>query len=416
MGQNKYEIIDADQHILEPPHIWKEYLPKKYQKLAPKLVKDHEGGDAWDRGTGSADPIGLVSTPGKRFEDFAWFGVTYDSIRPGCYEGKGRAEDLTIDGVDASIVFPPERTIFRWLGQPDPDASLAGVDAYNSFAFDEFAAADRKRIFPMYQIPSLGVKTAVKYVKKAAQKGARGVLLGSWPNGGEMVSEEDDAFWAACVDNGLPVHIHIILDSRENLVKQHAVTQAVTAGLKSQAVRQRALARLASGVFTSTPPQIGQLVFNGTFDRFPELQIVLVEVGVGWIPHFLEIMDDRYWRNRGWVGLELKELPSYYWHQNFAATFMHDFTGVQLRHSVGVQNMMWSSDYPHHGNDWPYSRRLIDDMMSGVEASERYDIVAGNAARIYHLAQPAASKNGARRNGARAATRGKSKAKAKASR
>ena len=143
---------------------------------------------------------------------------------------------------------------------------------------------------------------------------------------------------------------------------------------------------------------------------------MLVEVGVGWIPHFLEIMDDRYWRNRGWVGLELKELPSYYWHQNFAATFMHDFTGVQLRHSVGVQNMMWSSDYPHHGNDWPYSRRLIDDMMSGVEASERYDIVAGNAVRIYHLAQPAASKNGARRNGARAATRGKSKAKAKASR
>jgi hypothetical protein len=141
MRQTRYNIIDADTHILEPPHIWKEYVPKKYQEYAPKLVKDSAGGDAWDHGTGSPDPIGLVSTPGKQFEEFSWFGVTYDSIRPGCYDGKERVKDLDIDGVDASIIFPPERTIFRWLGQPDPKVSLAGIDAYNEFAFEEFAAA-----------------------------------------------------------------------------------------------------------------------------------------------------------------------------------------------------------------------------------------------------------------------------------
>src|ERR1700675_884377 len=176
MATNGYLIVDSDTHILEPPDIWRKHLPKEYQKFAPKLVKDHEGGDAWDHGGGSPDPIGLVSTPGKRFEEFRWFGVRYDDMRPACFNGKERVKDMDIAGVDAIVTFPPERTIFRWLGQPDPKVSLAGVDAYNEFAQEEFAAADRTRIFPMYQIPSLGVDTAVQYVKKAARAGARGVL------------------------------------------------------------------------------------------------------------------------------------------------------------------------------------------------------------------------------------------------
>ena len=410
MGQTRYDIIDADTHILEPPHIWKKYLPRKYQDDAPKLVKDSEGGDGWDHGGGTADPIGLVSTPGKTFEEFRWFGVTYDSIRPGCYSGKDRLTDLDIDGVDAAIIYPPERTIFRWLGKPDPKVSLAGIDAYNEFAFEEFAGADRKRLFPMLQIPSLGVATAVKYVKKAVQRNARGVLLGTWPNGSDTITDEDDAFWAACVANGLPVHIHINIESRDALIKQASATQSVTAGLNSAAVRRKAIGTLGS-VFTRVTPHIGQLIFNGVFDRFPELQVVLVEIGVGWIPHFLEQTDDRYWRNRNWAGIELKEVPSFYWRRNFAATFMHDFTGIQMRHAVGVRNMMWSSDYPHHGNDWPYSRKLIDDMLSPVDPEERYAMVAGNAIRIYRLDQPRMSSNSrVSGNGARRVSRPKKKA------
>ena len=406
---NTYRIIDADTHIVEPPDIWKRHLPKKYQQYAPKLAKDHEGGDGWDHGTGSVDPIGLVTTPGKRFEDFRWFGVSYDDrdVRKACFNGKERVKDMDIDGVDAIVTFPPERTIFRWLGQPDPEVSRAGVDAYNEFALDEFAAADRSRIFPMYQIPSLGIETAVKYVKKARQAGARGVLIGSWPSGAEGITDEDDKFWAACEENNLPVHVHIMLESREALLKQQSGAQSATTGLQMIAARKRAIASYA-GVFTRVCPIISQFIFTGVFDRFPKLQVVFVEVGVGWIPHFLEMMDDRYWRNRNWVGFDLKDPPSFYWHRNCAATFMHDHSGIALRHAVGVENMMWSSDNPHHGNDWPYSRKLISEMMHTVDPTERYQLVAGNAMRIYNLEQLGAAKNGARgaaRNGARAGAR-----------
>ncbi len=397
----RYLLIDADTHILEPPNIWKKHLPKKFQTYAPKLKKDHEGGDAWDHGTGSLDPIGLVTTPGKRFEDFKWFGVSYSEARKACFNGKERLKDMDIDGVDAIVTFPPERTIFRWLGQPDPEVSLAGIEAYNRFAMEEFAA-DRNRIFPMYQIPSLGLDTAVEHVKKAARAGARGVLIGSWPNGGDGITDEDDKFWAACVEHGLPVHVHIMLESRDALVKQQSGAQSATTGLQAIAARKRAIASYA-GVFTRVTPVISQFIFTGVFDRFPELQVVFVEIGVGWIPHFLEMMDDRYWRNRNWVGFDLREPPSHYWHSNCAATFMHDFSGIALRHSVGVHNMMWSSDNPHHGNDWPYSRLLINQMMHDVDPTERELMVAGNAMRIYRLEQPPLSGNGARGNGARRA-------------
>lgn len=390
---NGYNIIDADTHILEPPNIWKKHLPQKYQKYAPKLRRDHDGGDAWDHGTGSLDPIGLVTTPGKRFEDFKWFGVKYSDARKACYNGAARIKDMDIEGIDAIVTFPPERTIFRWLGNPDPDVSLAGIDAYNEFAFDEFAAADRSRIFPMYQIPSLGIDTAVKYVKKAAQAKARGVLIGTWPNGSDGIMDIDDKFWAACVEYGLPVHVHIMLESRDALLKQQSGTQSATTGLQAIAARKRAIASYA-GVFTRVTPIISQFAFSGVFDRFPDLQVVFVEIGVGWIPHFLEMMDDRYWRNRTWVGFDIKRPPSYYWHSNMAATFMHDHSGIALRHAVGVNNMMWSTDNPHHGNDWPYARKIISEMMHTVDPVERHQMIAGNAARIYKLEGLTLSKNG----------------------
>ena len=382
----KYEVISADTHILEPPDIWKNHLPAKYQDEAPKLVKDHEGGDAWQFGGGDPDPIGLVSTPGKRFEEFRWWGVSYDEIRPACYVGKERLVDMDIDGIDAEVHFPPQRTIGHWLGHPDAEFSIAGIDAYNDFLWNEWMAPDRERLIGLMQIPNLDVETGVKYLTKAKDIGFKGVVISSWPTGGENISEEDDQFWRVAEDLDIPVNIHIRLVSRGAGVKRFEAGKAVSPGVsdRTKAQKAKAIGGLSS-VFSVTPDVIGQFIFTGVFDRFPRLNVIFVETGVGWIPHFVEQMDDRYWRNRGWGEIELKQPPSYYWFNNMAATFMIDFNGVHQRHAVGVENMLWSTDYPHHGNDFPYSRKVIAEMFAGVDPEERYKIVAGNAVRLFHL-------------------------------
>jgi predicted TIM-barrel fold metal-dependent hydrolase len=121
------------------------------------------------------------------------------------------------------------------------------------------------------------------------------------------------------------------------------------------------------------------------FERFPDLHVSMIETGVGWIPHFLEQIDDRYWRNRSWGNIPIREAPSFYWYRNMSATFITDRNGIVNRHGVGVDNMMWSTDYPHHGNDWPYSRKTIADTMGELPVEERHRILAGNAVRIFGL-------------------------------
>jgi predicted TIM-barrel fold metal-dependent hydrolase len=237
------------------------------------------------------------------------------------------------------------------------------------------------------QIPSLGIDNAVDSLRKAKARGAKGVLISNWPAGKGNISHDDDPFWAAAVDEGIPVSIHINIISR----KQRSSSRKAAAAkgnqlydMRSEATRAKAIGGM-SHVFAMTTGAMTDMIFTGVFERFPELQICWIETGVGWIPHFLECLDDRWWRNRVWGDLPLKEPPSSYWFRNNAASFIVDRTGVELRNRVGVDNMMWSSDYPHHGNDWPYSRKTIEEMMGGINEVERALITGGNAARIWDL-------------------------------
>jgi hypothetical protein len=142
-----YDIISADAHILEPTDIWETWLPQKYADKAPQLVKDVDGGDAWlFAGASEPDPIGLVSTPGMAWDNFRWTGVTYEEARAGCYDGDERLKDMDLDGVDAEVLFAPQRTIGHFLGDEDDDFVLAGVDAYNNFLLEQFCAPDPARL------------------------------------------------------------------------------------------------------------------------------------------------------------------------------------------------------------------------------------------------------------------------------
>jgi len=288
---NGYEIISADAHVLEPTDIWDEWLPKEHRDKAPKLVKDVDGGDAWlFAGAADPDPIGLVSTPGMAWDDFRWTGVTYDMARAGCYNGAERLKDMDIDGVDAEILFPPQRTIGHFLGDEDDEFVMAGIEAYNNFLFDEFMAPDPTRLVGMAQIPSLGTDVAIETMRKAKARGFKGVVISMWPSGGESISDADDPFWQAAAEEGMPVCIHINLISRRTRQKQRAAAaKAAEKGVhgergvyggKAAKANAKAVAGLGS-VFSVVPSTIGQLIFTGVFERFPELHVSMIETGVG---------------------------------------------------------------------------------------------------------------------------------------
>ena len=139
------------------------------------------------------------------------------------------------------------------------------------------------------------------------------------------------------------------------------------------------------GAVASASGFMSEFIYSGMFDRFPGLRIVAAETGAGWIPNLLEHMDDHWWRNRTWTDSQLELLPSEYFRRNWLTTFIREPFAVAVRHWIGVDNMMWSTDYPHHRHDWPYSRRIIEESMGGVPEDEKRAMIRDNAARLYKL-------------------------------
>ena len=370
----EYRLIDADSHTLEPPHIWSSWLPKKFHDRAPQLVKDSEGGDAWQFQPGTPPmEIGLVTTPGRSYEEIKWTGYTYDTIRKSCFEPKARLEDMTFDGVDACFLYPSQRTMFFFMGNQDREFHLAGVQAYNNWLAQEFCSVDPERLFGLAQMPNLGLQSMIDEMKRCKQLGFRGVIISTWPSGEDDLSDQDDPFFAAAQELGMPVSIHIRIQRTRNPL-------GVLKGVAS-------ISNMALAGMLLFPPIMSELIMSGLFDRFPRLLVLGVETEVGWIPEALEQLDNFYWRNRTRTGLKLRHLPSTYFRENFCCTFIKDAIGVKLRHDVGIRNLAWSTDFPHHGCDWPYSRKVVDEMMVGVPQSERYEMLAGNMVRIYGLPQ-----------------------------
>jgi predicted TIM-barrel fold metal-dependent hydrolase len=127
------------------------------------------------------------------------------------------------------------------------------------------------------------------------------------------------------------------------------------------------------------------MIVGGVLDRHPDLRFGCIESGIGWVPFFLEQTEDNWSRHRFWSDTLLSMRPSEFWTRQCFATFQIDHWGVASRAAVGINTVMWSSDYPHSGADWPESQRVIDEHLKDVPPDEQRLILSDNAARLYGL-------------------------------
>ena len=133
-----------------------------------------------------------------------------------------------------------------------------------------------------------------------------------------------------------------------------------------------------------------QFILGRVFDRFSKLRIFFAETQIGWIPWFLENLDDRYERNQYWAEnlLGLKRLarrPSEYLTEHCFWGFNRDFFGISMRHKIGVERAMWGSDFPHQIGDWPRSQDLLKEMFDGVPKEETLKMIGGNTVEFFRL-------------------------------
>ena len=124
---------------------------------------------------------------------------------------------------------------------------------------------------------------------------------------------------------------------------------------------------------------------TGVFERFPDLRVVFVEPGLGWVAWWLDIVDDLVAR-QGYEFPALRDLPSAYFHRNMFLTFVDEPHALRLaQETLGIDNVMWSSDYPHPVSSWPRSQEIVTEMFGDADPEDRDRIVRANAARVWRL-------------------------------
>ncbi len=370
-----YPIIDADAHVNEPPDTWQDRVPARLRDRAPKVVHGDRG-DVWSFDDGkSLRPVGLTATAGLSYLQYRPSGISYDSMRPGSFDTKARLADLDADGIYAQVLYPSVTLSGAKVYGPEPELQLACVRAYNDW-LAEFCDGSDGRLIGQGILPTTGVDDAIAETERAMTLGHRGVVISSFPNGTLDAAPEDDRFWALAQDADLPVAVHI-----GSFLKGHSDQPPPLDTLAFMGVAG------ASKAGAHTIPVVCDLIFSGIFERFTRLKLLLVEANIGWIPTLLEQVDDMFLRYRWFTnGVEqMQTMPSRTFHRNFWATFMIDTVGLELRHRMNVGHLLWSTDYPHTGSDWPNNRVTIEREFRGIPRDEVRRMLHDNCKALYDL-------------------------------
>jgi predicted TIM-barrel fold metal-dependent hydrolase len=365
----QYRLIDADTHINEPPDLWTSRVPERMRDRVPHLQRFEEG-DAWV-GEGVKDPINFgfnAAATFSKFERKAW--VRFEDIPRGGYDPAVRLEEMDADLVDAAVFYPTPRISQIVIANQDPELHLAMVQAYNDWLID-YCSHDPSRLGAIVLLPNRGIDQAVAEIERVAGRtSVVGALVGCYPHGDKDLDVEDDKVWQALVAARLPLHIHVKLvdDAPQDIYAPGRVTAGHAAGDLR---------------FLEAPAIMVQFLNSGVFDRVPGLDMVMVEVDAGWVPYVKEQMDNRFRRRATGRDARLKPPPSKVIEDHFHFTYITDHYAVANRRRIGVDRLMWSSDFPHSGSDWPDSWRTIDADFATIPNAERDQILAGNALRLY---------------------------------
>ncbi len=353
-------LISADSHVQVSHDQIKANLAARYHQAYDDAVGAFAQRMA--RGAGAANQAGAAM---KAADANAAFH------RPGYGDPVARLADMDSDGVDAEVIYS-EVSAFRYLADMTEGMSES-VRAFNDVLF-AFAEPDPKRLVMSYQIPIHDIDLAVAEVHRVVELGAKSLQLPVFPSEFGLPEYFDDRYaplLGLIEETGLPICCHIGLNTNLDQLMRRDPTP------------NKGVMVPVTGLMTAEA--FGMWIMGGVLERFPRLKLVFVEPGLAWVPWWLHIVDDMASR-QGYSFPAITRPPSSYFRSNVYLTFIEERIALErLRDLIGVENIMWSTDFPHPVTSWPNSRAIVEEQMAGIPADERELIVCGNAARVWGL-------------------------------
>ena len=375
-----YSVFSSDSHVLEPPDVWTERIPRQFADLAPRLVMG-DPADWWHAEGKRVVSCAAGAMPGiKHRNEQAWrhrpYEAKFSAVRPGAYNPAARIADMDTDGITGEVIYPTVGLALYRLH--DPVLTSAVFAAYNDW-LAEFCSAAPKRIKGVAMLNLDDVATGVAELERAAKTGLAGAMISVNP--GESRGYDlpiYERLWAVAAEAGMPLSLHLATDRPLAMAK---TAEPMVSALSSSP------ATLATRVVWAQD-SLARMIYAGVFERHPTLSIVIVEHDLAWAAPFLQTMDNDYcnrpWRP-GWPRFQGDFIPSDFFHRNVVVSFQDDALGVRLRDVIGTDSISWGSDYPHPDSTFPQSQSILGKMFQGVPEADAAKIAGGVAARIYHF-------------------------------
>jgi predicted TIM-barrel fold metal-dependent hydrolase len=376
----KYGLVSADSHVvLDRDAFTKRMSATKWGDKIPQVAEVEDRGKQVERWVVYGKQVGLEGSgvcncPAVMGDPFPTYPSRWEQVPPTAFDPLERLKALDHDGVDAEVLFP-NNPGQNFVGTGDPAFELEAAAAYND-ALAEWAQAS-DRYLPLAMVPYLSEPQAiVREIERAVEAGHRGVnVMGKMP---ETLPHLADPHWAplwdVCQSLDVPAHFHgsAGINIGANLAKWDGYTQ-----------RQRHSASTTPSAVT--PGQIiPHLIFSGVTERFPDLKCVFAEAGIGGLNYVIAACDHEWETRHLWTeGIATR--PSETVRRQMYVNFWFEAAGIQLRHHIGIDNLMWESDFPHVASFYPKSREHAERVVGGLPEEDRRKLLWENACRVYKI-------------------------------
>jgi predicted TIM-barrel fold metal-dependent hydrolase len=380
-------IIDVDTHITEPADTWTARVPARYRDLVPYTERNKDGRDYWYLQGKRISNVGLSAVAGFDGGPFPDSPKGFDDVHPASTDANERLAYMDSVGIWAQVLYPNVAGFGSqvFLQLEDPDLMLTCVEAYNDFQTD-WASADARRLLPITATPFWDVDAAAAEIRRCADRGHKGVLFTGEPQVFDLPYLGDrhwDPIWATAQECQLPISFHIGSGDMSTVFDRRRVEAH---GSGATYANSTVSLTLGNGM------QVADLLLSGVLPRFPELQFVSVESGIGWVPYVLETCD--YAFVDGQVTSQRPEygdlLPSDLFRRQVSVCYWFEqMAPADLVQQIGVDRILFETDFPHPTSLYADEvRRRLEGGLGNQSAEVRRKILWENGQRLYQVTEP----------------------------
>jgi predicted TIM-barrel fold metal-dependent hydrolase len=371
--------VDADGHILEDPELWEKYCEAKYKPIALRIREDDDGLQYFEIGgkpskVNRKGAFGGLGAMGEVTRETGFFDPRrkYGENAPfGAMDAKERLQRLDKENLRAAIIYPS--IDLSWETEcDDADYAQAMTRAYNRWIVD-WCSESRGRLIPVAHLSLGDPAAAAAELERAVKAGHKGGWVVQFTMTRKPHAHPDhDVLFAKAQELDVPLGLHVSLEPQwawpgrydREYVRKQTFFLNVTA---SDALRHA----------------LTSFMQYGTFDKFPRLKVVLLEVGAGWIGYWLDRMDAVYDSVMG-RGVPLKEKPSYYFKRNVWISADPDEHSLPaMMQLCGDDRFFWASDFPHPDHTGNYIEEL-EECAEKLTPSARQKLLGDNVLSTYN--------------------------------